>query len=131
MLTRVTGARLVLVSHAMPDVQPNVPAREWHLGDDGQVHRALAAAYLGGAAHAGWEPHSPVVRRLHAAVLRHLAIASTSSGAVVVGTHGIAMTIRLFARVRAGGDRVGFWATLEFPDVVFVDLELRNYQRSL
>jgi broad specificity phosphatase PhoE len=112
MLTRVTGVRLVLVRHAMPDVLPDVPAREWHLGDDGrgaarklgqmparthlvasdepkaietvaeasgrvdvpidagfgevrrpnapsgQVHRALAAAYLGGAAHAGSEPHS-------------------------------------------------------------------------
>lgn len=186
MLTRVTGVRLVLVRHAMPDVQPDVPAREWHLGDDGrgaarelgqmlparahlvasdepkavetlaeasgrsdvvidvgfgevrrpnapsgQIHRALAAAYLGGTAHAGWEPHSSVVRRFHAAVLRHLATASPGGEAVVIGTHGMAMTMWLFARVRAGGDRVGFWAALEFPDVVVVDLEHRNFQRSL
>jgi broad specificity phosphatase PhoE len=170
----------------MPDVQPDVPAREWHLGDDGRVaarnlgqilpprahlvasdepkavetlteasgrsdvaidagfgevrrpnapsgrtHRALAAAYLGGAAHAGWEPHSSVVRRFHAAVLRHLDALSVGGEAVVIGTHGMAMTMWLFARVRPDGDRAGFWATLEFPDVVVVDLERGNYQRSL
>ncbi len=37
MLTLVTGTRLVLIRHAMPDVRPDVPAREWHLGEDGRM----------------------------------------------------------------------------------------------
>ena len=37
MLTRVTGARLVLVRHAMPEVRPDVPAARWHLGEDGRL----------------------------------------------------------------------------------------------
>lgn len=187
MLTLVTGVRLVLVRHAMPEVRPDIPAPHWHLGEDGrlaarrlrhvlpahaylvasdepkavetlaeasgrsdvlvdadfgevrrpnapsgQIHRALAAAYLRGAAHAGWEAHSAVVRRFHAAVLQHLAIASAGGKAVVVGTHGMAMTMWLFARVRSGGDRVAFWTALTFPDVVVVvGPDRRNYQRSL
>ena len=186
MLTLVTGTRLVLIRHARPDVQPGVPAHEWHLGDDGrvaarnlsemvparahlvasdepkavetlaeasgrrdvvidagfgevrrpnapsgQIHRTLAAAYLRGAAHAAWEPQSSVVRRCHAAVLRHAAVASKRGEAVVIGTHGMAMSVWLCARVRSGDDPVAFWATLDFPDAIVVDLERGKYQRSL
>ncbi len=186
MLTLVTGTRLVLTRHAMPDVRPDVPAGEWHLRDDGrvaarklgdmvpahahlvasdepkavetsteasgrsdvvidagfgevrrpnapsgQVHRTLAAAYLGGAVHAAWEAHSSVVRRFHAAVLRHLAVAAARGETVVIGTHGMAMTMWICARVQSGEDPAAFWATLDLPDVVHVDLERGNYQRSL
>ena len=119
MLALVTGVRLVLVRHAMPDVRPEVPAREWHLGDDGRG----AARNLG--------QMLPVGARLVASdepkAIETLAEASGRSDVV----DGMAMTMWLFARIRPDGDRVGLWATLEFPDVVLVDLDGRNYQRSL
>jgi broad specificity phosphatase PhoE len=123
-LAEASGRADVAIDAGFAEVRrPDAPS--------GEIHRTLAAAYLGGAEHPGWEPHSSVVRRFHAAVLRHVAAASARSEAVVIGTHGMAMTMWLFARVRAGGDRVGFWAALVFPDVVVVDLERGNYQRSL
>ena len=186
MLTRVTGERLVLVRHAMPEVRPDVPAPRWHLGERGRLaarnlrhalpedpylvasdepkaietlaeasdgadvtidaafaevrrphspsedtHRALVMAYLRGAAHAGWEPHSAVVRRFDAALRRHRAEASSRGKVLVVGTHGTAMTVWLFASVRSGVDPVEFWAMLAFPDVIVVDPEAGKYQRSL
>jgi broad specificity phosphatase PhoE len=85
------------------------------------AHRALAAAYVGGATHAGWEPHDAVVRRFDAAVRRHQAAAAADRHLLVIGTHGMAMTLWLASRVQLDRDPVAFWAGLEFPDVVVVE----------
>ena len=49
----------------------------------------------------------------------------------MVGIHGTAMTVWLFASMRSGEDPVEFWAMLGFPDVIVVDPKARKYQRSL
>jgi hypothetical protein len=72
-----------------------------------------------------------VVRRFHAAVLRHVAAASRRGEVVVIGTHGMAMTIWLCARVLRAEDPVALWETLGFPDAMAVDLDRGKYQRSL
>jgi broad specificity phosphatase PhoE len=50
-LAEASGRSDVVVDADFGEVRrPNAPS--------GEIHRALAAAYLGVAAHAGWEPHS-------------------------------------------------------------------------
>jgi hypothetical protein len=61
--------RLVLVRHAMPEIDPTVPAHRWRLGADGRA----AARTPGPLLPAGAYP--------------------------VVGTHGMAMTVWLATRV--------------------------------
>jgi len=85
------------------------------------AHRALAAAYVGGATHAGWELQASVVRRFDAAVARHHEFATARHQVLVIGTHGMAMTLWLASRFVLAPDPVGFWAALAFPDVVVVD----------
>ena len=87
------------------------------------AYRALAAAYVGGATHAGWEPHQAVVRRFDAAVRRHQAIATARRAVLVIGTHGMAMTLWLASRFALEPDPVVFWAALAFPEVVVVDAD--------
>lgn len=84
---------------------------------DGDTHRALAAAYLAGAVHAGWEPREAVVKRFSDGVAAHLA----EGAHLVVGTHGMALTVWL-AAVTGLGDPVAYWRGLAFPDVVSVAL---------
>lgn len=84
---------------------------------DGDTHRALAAAYLAGAGHDGWEPRASVAERFSAGIAAHL-----SDGAhLVVATHGMALTVWL-ATVSEVADPVVFWRGLAFPDVVSVAL---------
>ncbi|ADD42877.1 histidine phosphatase family protein [Stackebrandtia nassauensis] len=93
-------------------------------GDFGEVtrpaafdprHRDLAAAYLAGADHPGWEPREVVVARFDAAIARH-----RDASTLVVVTHGMALSLWV-AHVR-GGDVVASWRGLGFPDVVTVDV---------
>ena len=39
-------ARLLLVKHAVPDIQPNVPAKKWRLGEQGRKQSARLAEAL-------------------------------------------------------------------------------------
>jgi 2,3-bisphosphoglycerate-dependent phosphoglycerate mutase len=77
--------------------------------------RELRRSYVDGAEHVGWEPRSAVAARFDEAVTDHLARAD--GRALVVATHGMAMTIWLAARVDLT-DPGAFWAALRFPDVV-------------
>ena len=83
-------------------------------------YRALAAAYLAGAAHPGWEPRGQVMRRFADAVERATA-AAAGDGDLVVVNHGMAMSLylELVARI----DIVPFWQALTFPDAWRVDVE--------
>jgi broad specificity phosphatase PhoE len=88
---------LILVRPAMPAVDPAVPAHRRRLDADG-----LAAAR----------------RLLEGAVARHAALAAGRT--LVIGSHGMAMTVWLAART--GLDPGPFWARLRFPDMIDVDL---------
>ncbi len=81
-------------------------------------YRELRRSYVEGFAHEGWEPHSDVVRRFQAAIDEFRVPAG--SGALVVATHGMAMTVWLHARGWVS-DPGSFWAGLRFPDVIAVE----------
>lgn len=172
-----SDGRLVLVRHAMPDVDPRVPAHRWELGAEGRAaarrlaaliggrvywvasdepkaeqtmhemsgapaavvsdsgfgevcrpevwtddYRATARAYVEGQRLEGWEPHGQVAGRFDAAVERHAAPATAHGATLVVGTHGLASTVWLSARLQLQPCAGDFWAALSFPDVFDVDL---------
>ncbi|MDY7087044.1 MAG: histidine phosphatase family protein [Actinomycetota bacterium] len=79
-------------------------------------HREQARAYVDGLAHPGWEPHSSVVARFDAALIRHAALAAGRP--LVAGTHGMALTCWPAALIPGGVTAGEFWAGLGFPDVV-------------
>jgi len=176
--------RLVLVRHAMPEIDPTVPAHRRRLGADGRAaawalgpllpasaylvasdepkaamtladaardaadvvvdadfgevrrpdgwvsdHREWARAYVAACVpsagarpadgvHDGWEVPAAVAARFEAAVARHAERAGRRT--LVVGTHGMAMTVWLVTRVDL--DPAGIWAALRFPDMIDVDL---------
>jgi broad specificity phosphatase PhoE len=93
--------------------------------DWAEDHRALAAAYLRGEQHPGWEPRERVMHRFADAVER--ALAEPGEGAVVVVNHGMALSLylELVARI----DIVPFWQALTFPDAWRVDLETGELAR--
>jgi broad specificity phosphatase PhoE len=86
-------------------------------------YRELRRSYLDGADHPRWERRADVARRFDAAVADHLVRADGRP--LVIGSHGMAITVWLTARVglTAPGD---FWTALRFPDVVGVDLSIRR-----
>ncbi|NUT34843.1 MAG: histidine phosphatase family protein [Hamadaea sp.] len=87
---------------------------------------ALRRAYVEGTDHPGWEPRAQVVARFDAAVGDQARAAAGRP--LVVATHGMAMTTWLTARL--GLDDPGvFWAGLQFPDVLEVDLTTRRIAR--
>jgi broad specificity phosphatase PhoE len=57
-MTMIAGNRLILIRHAMPEVDPAVPAGQWHLGAGGRAAaRALRPLVSGPADHvASTEP---------------------------------------------------------------------------
>jgi broad specificity phosphatase PhoE len=77
-------------------------------------HRALARTYLSGVRHDGWETHAQVSARFADAVARHERLAAGRR--LLVGTHGMALTVYLAGRVPL--DPVAFWSGLAFPDIV-------------
>ncbi len=173
-----SAERLILVRHAMPELEPAVPAHQWQLGGAGRAaaralgplvagpgyyvasdepkavqtvreltgrpdvatdpgfrevrrpyvwsanedYRALARAYVEGVCHDGWEPLAQVVSRFDAAVDRHAALAAAQDRPLVVGTHGLAPTVWLASRLALAPSPAEFWAALQFPDVIDVDL---------
>jgi broad specificity phosphatase PhoE len=162
---------LILVRHAMPAYEREIPPHEWPLSPEGvqaarrlvrhlptgaflaasdepkawqtlepagevvrdarfgEVHRdwepwggpfrELRQAYVDGADHDGWESRVDVADRFDAAVADHLVRAA--GRALVVASHGMAMTVWLTARVGLPAPGT-FWASLHFPHAVAVDL---------
>ncbi len=88
-------------------------------------HRTLAAAYLAGAGHPGWEPRERVMHRFAEAVERARAAAGDDD--VVIVNHGMALSLylELVARI----DIVPFWQALTFPDAWHVDVETGELAR--
>ncbi|HEY3000947.1 MAG TPA: histidine phosphatase family protein, partial [Kribbellaceae bacterium] len=81
--------------------------------------RTARRAYVAGTDHPGWEPRADVVRRFAAGVAEH--VAAAGDRAVVIATHGMALTIWLAAATGLP-DPGAFWAGLAFPDALAVDL---------
>lgn len=170
--------KLTLVRHAMPEVDPAVPAPQWHLGEEGRAaaralprrdgyhvasdepkayqtlgemsdgahvatdpgfgevarpatwsgdYRALARAYVDGFDHEGWEPRSAVAQRFQAAVDRHTALAGGRT--LIIGSHGLAMTVWLASHLTLRPSPGEFWAALRFPDLLEVDLVAGTVRR--
>jgi len=92
-------------------------------GGDFQVWRRT---YVSGTDHPGWEPRAQVAARFNAGVTDQLAAAR--DGALVVASHGMAMTIWLTARFGLN-DPGEFWAGLRFPDAHLVDLRTETIRR--
>lgn len=87
--------------------------------------RDLRLAYVEGAVHPQWEPHSDAAHRFDTAVTDHLARAAGRT--LVIGTHGMVLTVWLTARI--GLPAPGpFWSALRFPDAYAVDLDARTLQ---
>lgn len=87
--------------------------------DDGYAQRRRR--YVSGAQLPRWELASSVAARFAAAVTDHLARANGRP--LVIGTHGMALTVWLAAvlpTALAGGP-AEFWAALALPDVFAVD----------
>jgi broad specificity phosphatase PhoE len=86
-------------------------------------YRELRRSYVDGADHPKWERRADVARRFDAAVADHLVLAQGRP--LVIGSHGMAITVWLTARVglAAPGD---FWTALRFPEVIAVDLSIRR-----
>jgi len=81
--------------------------------------RTVRGRYVAGEALPGWEPQADVVARFGAGLDSWRARAD---GALVVATHGMAMTVWLVSVGRVPvGEAEAFWSGLGFPDVVRVD----------
>jgi broad specificity phosphatase PhoE len=178
-MTPIDGRRLLLIRHAMPEVDPSIPAEQWHLDasaraaarllsplvprpayfvassepkaqetlaeiaagqavltdagfaevgrprawSDGETYRATARAYLQGTHQDGWERHDQVVNRFDEAVRHHAAALNQT---LVIGTHGLALTIWLASRYSLAPSPSRFWEDLRLPDIVDVDLTTRT-----
>ena len=96
------------------EVQPDARLREAVRPWIGPGYRAMAHRYLRGESYDGWEPHVDVARRTAAAV--DDALAGAGGRAVVVVTHGLALSLHLSDRLGAGFDPDAFWSCLAFPD---------------
>jgi 2,3-bisphosphoglycerate-dependent phosphoglycerate mutase len=86
--------------------------------------RELRLAYMEGAAHPLWEPHADAVARFDAAISSH----SVPGRTLVVGTHGMVLTVWLTARIGLLSPG-SFWSDLRFPDALHVDLSARTVTR--
>ena len=178
-MTALALDRLILIRHAMPHIDADVPPHRWQLGAEGRTaaaalrgavpdpaylvasdepkavetmrelaghrdipmdqgfaevrrrkfwttndeYRDLARSYLDGAEHPAWEAHQAVVDRFDAALVRNSARAVDAGRPLVVGTHGMAMTLWLASRKLIEGSSIAFCEALRFPDVIDVDLE--------
>lgn len=87
-------------------------------------HRALAAAYLGGVPHPGWEPRADVLKRFAAAVGDALVMEYENESDIVVVNHGMALS--LYLAFVAPIEIVPFWTALTFPDAWRFDLETKE-----
>jgi hypothetical protein len=92
-------------------------------------YRQHARAYVDGIGQEDWEPHDQVVARFGVAVQHHAKRAAARQQLLVVGTHGLALTVWLAAVVPLRPTPAAFWASLTFPDVIDVDLVAKRAER--
>ena len=88
--------------------------------------RELRMAYVDGTDYPLWEPHADAVRRFDEAVADHQARAGGRP--LVIGTHGMVLTLWLTARIGLASP-AAFWSALRFPDTYAVDLAARTATR--
>lgn len=88
-------------------------------------YREVAAGYLGGVDHSGWEPRQQVVKRFARGVEDALAAGPDSD--LVVVNHGLAMSLWLASVTKL--DLIPFWRALTFPDAWRLDLESGSLDR--
>jgi hypothetical protein len=130
--------RLVLVRHAMPAVQPDVPAEQWELDDRGRAaSRALSAAMTEPAYYvASNEPKAlQTLREMSAGQ----DVVPEPAFREVRRPHRWSDDYPQQARAYLNGichqdwephdAVVAFWASLTFPDVIDVDLGVQRAQR--
>lgn len=96
--------------------------RRPYLWSDGHAYRSTARSYVEGARHPGWEAHAHVVARFAAAVARHAVLAEAANRTLVIGTHGLALTVWMAGLTQLEPSPARFWEQLRFPDVIDVDL---------
>lgn len=89
-------------------------------------YRALARAYTAGALPDGWEPQAAVTARFEHAVSGHARIAAAREQSLIAGTHGLALTVWLASRMPLTPDPAAFWAALQFPDLIEVNVSART-----
>jgi broad specificity phosphatase PhoE len=88
--------------------------------------RELRLTYVEGVDHPRWEQRLDAVRRFDAAVADHVSLAGGRP--VVVGTHGMVMTVWLTARIGLSTPGA-FWSQLLLPDAYAVDLDEKSVRR--
>jgi broad specificity phosphatase PhoE len=88
--------------------------------------RELRLAYVEGVDHPRWEARVDAVARFDAAVAAHRERAGDRP--LVVGTHGMVLTVWLTARIGLVSPGQ-FWSALRFPDAYAVDLAARSATR--
>ena len=93
-----------------PDERLREAVRPWI----GPGYRAMAHRYLRGEAYDAWEPRAEVATRTASAV--DDAVTAAAGRAVVVVTHGLALSLHLNDRLGGGFDPDVFWSCLAFPD---------------
>ena len=104
-----------IARHWPCEVQTDDRLREARRPWIGTGYRAMAHRYLRGEHHEGWEAHQAVEERMHLVVAE--AIARTREGdAIVLVTHGLALSLHLGERLGDDFDREAFWSRLAFPD---------------
>jgi broad specificity phosphatase PhoE len=107
---------LYLVRHAMPAVDPGSDPASWELSAGGRgAVRALA-------------PQATVAGRFAAAIAECEFLAGDRD--LVIASHGMAMTVWL-DEVIGLADPAAFWADLQFPDLLKVDLPARTVTRLI
>ena len=97
-------------SDVVTDARLREAVRPWI----GTGYRAMAHRYLRGEPHAGWEPHDAVEQRMADALVD--AASARGTGAVVIVTHGLALSLHLGDELGGDFDRESFWSRLAFPD---------------
>jgi broad specificity phosphatase PhoE len=95
-------------------------------GEPWDGYRDVRRSYVAGVDHDGWEARGAVVARFDAAVRDHLVRAH--GRAIVVATHGMAMTLWLAATVGLPSP-AEFWDDLRLPDPFTVDLAAHTVSR--
>jgi len=101
------------------DVETDDRLREAERPWVGPGYRAMAHRYLRGEALEGWEPHAEVASRMGAAVT---AASERANGqALVVVSHGLALSVHLGDRLGPEFDQESFWSRLAFPDAWVLD----------
>lgn len=117
-LRQLTEAPMVQTDANLVEVRR---PRAW---SDPDAYRATARAYVQGARPDGWERQEDVVTRFDAAVVHHAGLAFAAGRTLVVGTHGLAVTLWLASRFPLRPE--DFWTRLRLPDLIDVDLVART-----